>query len=127
MDYKMLGKRLKEIRKMRDMSQQDLSYEIEYSIPHISHVENDDRPRKRDSPVYAFRNVSCARSSLSWLSPNVWLRKNRLTLDWYLHTSRSNARLSRNITTRATRYVSPACSAMVSLPFLRSRRRACRP
>ena len=39
MDYKMLGKRLKEIRKMRDMSQQDLSYEIEYSIPHISHVE----------------------------------------------------------------------------------------
>ena len=40
MDYKMLGKRLKEIRKMRNMSQQDLSYEIEYSIPHISHVEN---------------------------------------------------------------------------------------
>ena len=31
MDYKMLGKRLKEIRKMRDMSQQDLSYEIEYA------------------------------------------------------------------------------------------------
>lgn len=40
MDYKMLGKRLKEIRKMRNMSQQDLAYEIEYSIPHISHVEN---------------------------------------------------------------------------------------
>lgn len=40
MDYKMLGKRLKEMRKKRKMSQQELSYEIEYSIPHISHVEN---------------------------------------------------------------------------------------
>jgi transcriptional regulator with XRE-family HTH domain len=53
MDYKMLGKRLKEIRKMRDMSQQDLSYEIEYSIPHISHVENGSTKASLDFVVKA--------------------------------------------------------------------------
>lgn len=40
MDYCKLGLRIKEIRKKRRMSQQTLSYEIDYSIPHISHVEN---------------------------------------------------------------------------------------
>ena len=40
MDYKKIGLRLRAIRKQRNMSQQDLAYEIEYSIPHISHVEN---------------------------------------------------------------------------------------
>ena len=53
MDYKMLGKRLKEIRKMRDMSKQDLSYEIEYSIPHISHVENGSTKASLDFVVKA--------------------------------------------------------------------------
>ena len=53
MDYKMLGKRLKEIRKMRNMSQQDLSYEIEYSIPHISHVENGSTKASLDFVVKA--------------------------------------------------------------------------
>lgn len=40
MDYNKLGKRIKEMRKKRKISQQELAYEIEYSIPHISHVEN---------------------------------------------------------------------------------------
>ena len=40
MDYKELGRRIKEERIKKKMSQQDLSYEIDYSIPHISHVEN---------------------------------------------------------------------------------------
>lgn len=40
MDYCKLGLRIKEMRKRKKMSQQELSYEIEYSIPHISHVEN---------------------------------------------------------------------------------------
>lgn len=40
MDYYKLGRRIKEARKKKKMSQQELSYEIEYSIPHISHVEN---------------------------------------------------------------------------------------
>ena len=40
MDYCKLGSRIKEMRKKRNMSQQTLSYEIDYSIPHISHVEN---------------------------------------------------------------------------------------
>lgn len=53
MDYIMLGKRLKEIRKMRDMSQQELSYEIEYSIPHISHVENGNTKASLDFVVKA--------------------------------------------------------------------------
>lgn len=43
MDYEKLGQRIKEIRKQRNMSQQELSYEIEYSVPHISHVENGSR------------------------------------------------------------------------------------
>ena len=40
MDYNKLGMRIKEARKRRKLSQQDLSFSIEYSIPHISHVEN---------------------------------------------------------------------------------------
>ena len=40
MDYHKLGLRIKEMRKRKKMSQQELSYEIECSIPHISHVEN---------------------------------------------------------------------------------------
>lgn len=40
MDYGEIGKRLKTERLRRNMSQQDLSYEIDYSVPHISHVEN---------------------------------------------------------------------------------------
>ena len=40
MDYEKLGLRIKEMRRKKHMSQQELSYEIEYSIPHISHVEN---------------------------------------------------------------------------------------
>ena len=36
MDYAKLGQRIKETRKQRNMSQQELSYEIEYSVPHIS-------------------------------------------------------------------------------------------
>lgn len=40
MDYNKLGLRIKEMREKCHMSQQELSYEIEYSIPHISHVEN---------------------------------------------------------------------------------------
>lgn len=40
MDYKKIGLRLRAMRKRQNMSQQDLAYEIEYSIPHISHVEN---------------------------------------------------------------------------------------
>lgn len=43
MDYAKLGQRIKETRKQRNMSQQELSYEIEYSVPHISHVENGSR------------------------------------------------------------------------------------
>lgn len=53
MDYKMLGKRLKELRKIRDMSQQELSFEIEYSIPHISHVENGSTKASLDFVVKA--------------------------------------------------------------------------
>ena len=33
--------------------------------------------------VYAFKKVSCAKSSLSSSSPNVWWRKKRRTGDWY--------------------------------------------
>lgn len=40
MDYYKLGLRIKDMRKKRNISQQELAYEIEYSIPHISHVEN---------------------------------------------------------------------------------------
>ena len=40
MDYYKLGMRIRETRKKKAISQQELSYEIEYSIPHISHVEN---------------------------------------------------------------------------------------
>ena len=40
MDYKKLGERIKEARKAMHYSQEQLSGEIEYSVPHISHVEN---------------------------------------------------------------------------------------
>ena len=40
MDYRESGRRIKEERLKRKMSQADLSFEIDYSIPHISHVEN---------------------------------------------------------------------------------------
>lgn len=40
MDYNELGRRIREERLKRKMSQGDLSFEIDYSIPHISHVEN---------------------------------------------------------------------------------------
>lgn len=37
--------------------------------------------------VYAFIKVSCAKSSLSSVSPNVWCRKKRLMGDWYFDQS----------------------------------------
>lgn len=40
MDYKKLGDRIKQARKAMHYSQEQLSGEIEYSVPHISHVEN---------------------------------------------------------------------------------------
>ena len=40
MEYRKIGMRIKEARKKKKMSQQELSFSIEYSIPHISHVEN---------------------------------------------------------------------------------------
>lgn len=40
MDYKKLGERIKQARKAMHYSQEQLSGEIEYSVPHISHVEN---------------------------------------------------------------------------------------
>lgn len=40
MDYKKLGDRIKQARKAMHYSQERLSGEIEYSVPHISHVEN---------------------------------------------------------------------------------------
>lgn len=40
MDYKKLGKRIKQARNAMNLSQEQLSGEIEYSVPHISHVEN---------------------------------------------------------------------------------------
>lgn len=64
MDYCKLGLRIKEIRKKRRMSQQTLSYEIDYSIPHISHVENGttklsvDFLVKRPMPC-RLRRISC--------------------------------------------------------------------
>lgn len=39
MDYVKLGERLKEARKACRMSQQELAFEIDFSVPHISHVE----------------------------------------------------------------------------------------
>ena len=40
MDYKKLGGRIKQARKAMHYSQEQLAGEIEYSVPHISHVEN---------------------------------------------------------------------------------------
>lgn len=40
MDYKKLGDRIKQARKAMHYSQEQLSGEIDYSVPHISHVEN---------------------------------------------------------------------------------------
>lgn len=40
MDYKKLGSRIKQARKAMHYSQEQLAGEIEYSVPHISHVEN---------------------------------------------------------------------------------------
>lgn len=40
MDYKKLGKRIRQARKAMHYSQEQLAGEIEYSVPHISHVEN---------------------------------------------------------------------------------------
>ena len=40
MDYRKLGQRIKQARKEMQYSQEQLSGEIEYSVPHISHVEN---------------------------------------------------------------------------------------
>lgn len=40
MDYKKLGNRIKQARKAMHYSQEQLAGEIEYSVPHISHVEN---------------------------------------------------------------------------------------
>lgn len=40
MDYKKLGQRIRIARKAMNLSQEQLSGEIEYSVPHISHVEN---------------------------------------------------------------------------------------
>ena len=51
-------------------------------------------------------NVSCARSSLSSLSPQVWFRKNLRTCDWYFLTSWSNACLLCNTTTWVTSDIS---------------------
>lgn len=52
--------------------------------------------------VYAFIKVSCAKSSLSSVSPNVWCRKKRLMGDWYFLTKVSNARVFLKTTTCAT-------------------------
>lgn len=40
MDYKKLGNRIKQARKAMHYSQEQLAGEIDYSVPHISHVEN---------------------------------------------------------------------------------------
>lgn len=40
MDYKKLGKRIRQARKAMHYSQEQLAGEIDYSVPHISHVEN---------------------------------------------------------------------------------------
>ena len=40
MDYKKLGERIRQARKAMHYSQEQLAGEIEYSVPHISHVEN---------------------------------------------------------------------------------------
>lgn len=40
MEYIKIGQRIKAARKKIGMTQQELAYTIEYSIPHISHVEN---------------------------------------------------------------------------------------
>ena len=40
MDYKKLGERIKQARKAMHYSQEQLSGEIEYYVPHIRHVEN---------------------------------------------------------------------------------------
>lgn len=40
MDYKKLGERLKQARKAMHYSQEQLAGKIDYSVPHISHVEN---------------------------------------------------------------------------------------
>ena len=56
--------------------------------------------------VYAFIKVSCAKSSLSSVSPNVWCRKKRLMGDWYFLTKVSNARVFLKTTTCATNAMS---------------------
>lgn len=40
MDYRKLGKRIRQARRAMNYSQEQLAGEIEYSVPHISHVEN---------------------------------------------------------------------------------------
>lgn len=40
MDYKKLGKRIRQARKAMHYSQEQLAGKIDYSVPHISHVEN---------------------------------------------------------------------------------------
>ena len=50
--------------------------------------------------------MSCAKSSLNSLSPQVRLRKNRRTGDWYFFTNWSKALVLRNTTTCATNELS---------------------
>lgn len=40
MDYRKLGRRIRQARKAMHYSQEQLAGKIEYSVPHISHVEN---------------------------------------------------------------------------------------
>lgn len=70
------------------------------------HVEKLDKFLNEAKLVYAFIKVSCAKSSLSSVSPNVWCRKKRLMGDWYFLTKVSNARVFLKTTTCATNAMS---------------------
>ena len=69
--------------------------------------------------VYALMNVSCAKSSLNSLSPQVRLRKNRRTGDWYFFTNWSKALVFLNTTTCATSDISLSWLIYFRRSFLR--------
>ncbi len=84
-----------------------------------SHVEKLDKFRKEAMLVYALINVSCARSSLNSLSPQVRFRKNRRMGDWYFPTNWSKALVFLNTTTCATNDISLSWLIYFRRSFLR--------
>ena len=93
----------------------------EHTLPNIrgSLSNTYDRLWKEERLVYALMNVSCAKSSLNSLSPQVRLRKNRRTGDWYFFTNWSKALVFLNTTTCATSDISLSWLIYFRRSFLR--------